>query len=90
MPCAVDGCGMLSIISFCAECKVICGGKSPTPFIAARVSDNVETEILAVVIFIVGKVIEKHPPVHLLHIHSVLGKKACKREKVGVIHKRLT
>ena len=55
MPGAVDGSSVFSVVAFCAKGKIVCRSKSPPPSLQIIIHDNVETEILAMIIFIIGK-----------------------------------
>ena len=85
---AVDGGGVFAVVAFGAERQVICGGKSPLPAASGRFPD-VEAEILAVVVLVVGQVVEYHSAIHFLDIRLALGYEACQGEEVGVVENRL-
>ena len=73
MPGTVDGSSVFSIIALSAKGKVVCRSKSPPPCLQIIVPDNIETEILAMVIFVISEVIEQHSAIHLLDIFTTLG-----------------
>ena len=84
---AVDRRGMLAVITLCAEGQVIGGCKSPCPLPVGTMRDN-EAEILAMVIFVVGQVIEYHAPIHLFNIFGILSEPAGEREQIAVVEQR--
>lgn len=67
----IDRCGMLAVVAFSAKCQVVCRCQMPYVF-AIGIFAYKKTEILAMVIFIISKVIEHHSAVHLLYILRTL------------------
>lgn len=82
MTCSIDRSGVFSVISFGAEREIIGWCESPMPGSRFVVPDYVKTEVLAMVVFVVGKVIEQHAAIHLLHVFAVLGYVARERKKI--------
>ncbi len=71
MACSIYRCRVLAVVALCAQGKIVGGGKSPLPGIAGSAGYNIETEVLAMVILVVGEIVENHPTIHLLHIIAV-------------------
>lgn len=69
--CAVDRCGMLTVITLDAERKIVCGSQSPLPFAIAATYHH-KTEIFTMVILIIGQIVEHHTAEHLLDILTAL------------------
>lgn len=62
--CIVDRCCVLSVVSFRTMCQVVSRGEMPLPFIVGVLAYE-KTEVLAVVIFVLCKIVENHATVHL-------------------------
>ena len=65
---------MLFHLSFSAKRKIVSWSQMPLPAIATLCDE--ETEILTVVIFVVGEIVEYHAAVHFLYFLCVLCKVA--------------
>ena len=70
MPRTIDGCSVFTVIAFSTKGEVVGRGKMPLP--ATITSSDQETEILAVIVFVVGQVIEHHATVHFLNVMGIL------------------
>ena len=79
---AIDGCCMFSIVSFGAEREVVGRCQPPMPGSGVGISDYIETEILAMIILVVGKIVEQHAAIHLLNIFTALCDVARECEKI--------
>lgn len=56
MPRTIDGCSVFTVIAFSTKGEVVGRGKMPLP--ATITSSDQKTEILAVIVFVVGQVVD--------------------------------
>ena len=80
----IDRSGMLAVITFRTEREVVGWRKMPTPLAGAVFLDKV-AEVLAMVVLIVGQVIENHSAVHFFHGLRILREIAGQCQKVAII-----
>ena len=66
---------MFAIISFGAQGEVIGRRQSPS-ILSCCIGDDPETEILAVVVFVVNQIIEYHQTEHLFQIARIMSEKS--------------
>ena len=84
MACAVNRGGVFAIIALCVERQVIGGCKVPTPFPWAIFAHE-KAKILAVVVFVVGQVVEYHSAKHFFDVFWILRQISGQSKQVAVI-----
>lgn len=75
---------VFAIISLCAMSKVVCGSQMPLPFVFL-VFVNYKAEILAMIVFVFGNIIEHHSTIHLFHILIILCEIARHCQKINIV-----
>ena len=84
--CAVDRCGMLAVVSLRAQRQVV--GRCEVPAIAALATLDEEAEVLAMVILVVGEIVEHHASEHFLHIAWILCQESGQCQQIAVVENR--